>query len=170
MSSKAQKALIAAIDQMEQLPGIAGVFSEVRLQIFHREPMRRDDWSYITSSGWLYVNPQRQATAAAVFRRSAMVDPKGAARRSGCAGSTGLHLPSGRACKGVVYFELSFAWRNRRAISAGDRRHGTYTHGHPYCGSFLPYGRDLYQPACGSVCGGVALCAGTRISACCAAP
>lgn len=64
MSSKAPKALIAAIDQMEQLPGIAGVFSEVRLQIFHREPMRRDDWSYITSSGWLYVNPQRQATAA----------------------------------------------------------------------------------------------------------
>ena len=64
MSSKAPKALIAAIDQMEQLPGIAGVFSEVRLQIFHREPMRRDDWSYITSSGWLYVNPQRQTTAA----------------------------------------------------------------------------------------------------------
>lgn len=64
MSSKAPKALIAAIDQMEQLPGIAGVFSEVRLQIFHREPMRRDDWAYITSSGWLYVNPQRQATAA----------------------------------------------------------------------------------------------------------
>lgn len=64
MSSKAPKALIAAIDQMEQLPGIAGVFSEVCLQIFHREPMRRDDWSYITSSGWLYVNPQRQATAA----------------------------------------------------------------------------------------------------------
>ncbi len=112
----------------------------------------------------------RAGLAAAVFRRSAMVDPKGAARRSGCAGSTGLHLPSGRACKGVVYFELSFAWRNRRAIAAGDRWHGTYTHGHPYCGSFLPYGRDLYQPACGSVCGGVALCAGTRISACCAAP
>ena len=64
MSSKAPKALMAAIDQMEQLPGIAGVFSEVRLQIFHREPMRRDDWAYITSSGWLYVNPQRQATAA----------------------------------------------------------------------------------------------------------
>ena len=64
MSSKAPKALIAAIDQMEQLPGIAGVFSEVRLQIFHRELMRRDDWAYITSSGWLYVNPQRQATAA----------------------------------------------------------------------------------------------------------
>ena len=64
MSSKAPKALLTAIDQMEQLPGIAGVFSEVRLQIFHREPMRRDDWAYITSSGWLYVNPQRQATAA----------------------------------------------------------------------------------------------------------
>lgn len=64
MSSKAPKALMAAIDQMEQLPGIAGVFSEVCLQIFHREPMRRDDWAYITSSGWLYVNPQRQATAA----------------------------------------------------------------------------------------------------------
>ena len=64
MSRKAPKALMAAIDQMEQIPGIAGVFSEVRLQIFHREPMRRDDWSYITSSGWLYVNPQRQATAA----------------------------------------------------------------------------------------------------------
>ena len=62
--SKPPKALLAAIDQMEQLPGIAGVFSEVRLQIFHREPMRREDWAYITSSGWLYVNPQRQATAA----------------------------------------------------------------------------------------------------------
>lgn len=62
--NKPPKALLAAIDHMEQLPGIAGVFSEVRLQIFHREPMRRDDWSYITSSGWLYVNPQRQATAA----------------------------------------------------------------------------------------------------------
>lgn len=64
MSRKAPKALMAAIDQMEQIPGIAGVFSEVRLQIFHREPMRRDDLAYITSSGWLYVNPQRQATAA----------------------------------------------------------------------------------------------------------
>lgn len=64
MSSKAPKALIAAIDQMEQLPGIAGVFSEVRLQIFHYEPMRKEDWAYITSSGWLYVNPQRQAAAA----------------------------------------------------------------------------------------------------------
>ena len=85
MSSKAPKALMAAIDQMEQLPGIAGVFSEVRLQIFHREPMRRDDWAYITSSGWLYVNPQRQATAAAVLRRSAMVNPKGAARGGQCA-------------------------------------------------------------------------------------
>lgn len=62
--NKPPKALLAAIDQMEQLPGIAGVFSEVRLQIFHHEPMRRDDWAYITSSGWLYVNPQRQATAA----------------------------------------------------------------------------------------------------------
>ena len=62
--NKPPKALLAAIDQMEQLPGIAGVFSEVRLQIFHYEPMRRNDWSYITSSGWLYVNPQRQATAA----------------------------------------------------------------------------------------------------------
>lgn len=62
--NKPPKALLAAIDQMEQLPGIAGVFSEVRLQIFHREPMRREDWAYITSSGWLYVNPQRQATAA----------------------------------------------------------------------------------------------------------
>ena len=62
--NKPPKALLAAIDRMEQLPGIAGVFSEVRLQIFHHEPMRRDDWAYITSSGWLYVNPQRQATAA----------------------------------------------------------------------------------------------------------
>lgn len=62
--NKTPEALMAAIDQMEQIPGIAGVFSEVRLQIFHREPMRRDDWAYITSSGWLYVNPQRQATAA----------------------------------------------------------------------------------------------------------
>lgn len=35
--NKPPKALLAAIDQMEQLPGIAGVFSEVRLQIFHRE-------------------------------------------------------------------------------------------------------------------------------------
>lgn len=62
--NKPPKALLAAIDQMEQLPGIAGVFSEVRLQIFHYEPMRKEDWAYITSSGWLYVNPQRQATAA----------------------------------------------------------------------------------------------------------
>ena len=62
--NKPPKALLDAIDQMEQLPGIAGVFSEVRLQIFHREPMRKEDWAYITSSGWLYVNPQRQATAA----------------------------------------------------------------------------------------------------------
>lgn len=62
--NKPPKALLAAIDQMEQLPGIAGVFSEVRLQIFHREPMRKEDWAYVTSSGWLYVNPQRQATAA----------------------------------------------------------------------------------------------------------
>ena len=51
--NKPPKALLAAIDQMEQLPGIAGVFSEVRLQIFHREPMRKEDWAYITSSGWL---------------------------------------------------------------------------------------------------------------------
>ena len=62
--NKPPKALLDAIDQMEQLPGIAGVFSEVRLQIFHREAMRKEDWAYITSSGWLYVNPQRQATAA----------------------------------------------------------------------------------------------------------
>ena len=32
--NKPPKALLDAIDQMEQLPGIAGVFSEVRLQIF----------------------------------------------------------------------------------------------------------------------------------------
>lgn len=83
--NKTPEALMAAIDQMEQIPGIAGVFSEVRLQIFHREPMRRDDWAYITSSGWLYVNPQRQATAAAVLRRSAMANPKGAARGGQCA-------------------------------------------------------------------------------------
>lgn len=62
--NKPPKALLAAIDQMEQLPGIAGVFSEVHLQIFHREPMRKEDWAYVTSSGWLYVNPQQQATAA----------------------------------------------------------------------------------------------------------
>ena len=59
--NKPPKALLDAIDQMEQLPGIAGVFSEVRLQIFHREAMRKEDWAYITSSGWLYVHPQRQA-------------------------------------------------------------------------------------------------------------
>lgn len=56
MSSKAPKALLTAIDQMEQLPGIAGVFSEVRLQIFHREPMRRDDWA---CAGRFFVTPHR---------------------------------------------------------------------------------------------------------------
>ena len=55
--NKPPKALLTAIDQMERLPGIAGVFSEVRLQIFHREAMRKEDWAYITSSGWLYAVP-----------------------------------------------------------------------------------------------------------------
>ena len=78
--NKPPKALLAAIDQMEQLPGIAGVFSEVRLQIFHREPMRREDWAYITSSGWLYVNPQRQATAGRMGLRSLALLPASGSR------------------------------------------------------------------------------------------
>lgn len=47
---------------MEQIPVIAGVWSEVRCQTRHTKPMRKMDWAFITSSGWLYVNTEREAS------------------------------------------------------------------------------------------------------------
>ena len=59
---KPANALLEAMDQMEQIPGIAGVWSEVRCQTRHTKPMRKTDWAFITSSVWLYVNTEREAS------------------------------------------------------------------------------------------------------------
>ena len=59
---KPSNTLLEAMDQMEQIPGIAGVWSEVRCQTRHTKPMRKTDWAFITSSGWLYVNTEREAS------------------------------------------------------------------------------------------------------------
>ena len=59
---KPSNTLLEAMDQMEQIPGIAGVWSEVRCQTRHTKPMRKMDWAFITSSGWLYVNTEREAS------------------------------------------------------------------------------------------------------------
>ena len=59
---KPSSTLLEAMDQMEQIPGIAGVWSEVRCQTRHTKPMRKTDWAFITSSGWLYVNTEREAS------------------------------------------------------------------------------------------------------------
>ena len=59
---KPSNTLLEAMDQMEQIPGIAGAWSEVRCQTHHTKPMRKTDWAFITSSGWLYVNTEREAS------------------------------------------------------------------------------------------------------------
>lgn len=59
---KPSNTLLEAMDQMEQIPGISGVWSEVRCQTRHTKPMRKTDWAFITSSGWLYVNTEREAS------------------------------------------------------------------------------------------------------------
>ena len=59
---KPSNTLLEAMDQMEQIPGISGIWSEVRCQTRHTKPMRKTDWAFITSSGWLYVNTEREAS------------------------------------------------------------------------------------------------------------
>lgn len=41
---KPSNTLLEAMDQMEQIPGIAGVWSEVRCQTRHTKPMRTVCW------------------------------------------------------------------------------------------------------------------------------
>ena len=44
---KPSNTLLEAMDQMEQIPGIAGVWSEVRCQTRHTKPMRIRCWGLL---------------------------------------------------------------------------------------------------------------------------
>ena len=72
-----------------------------------------------------------------------------------------MHVPPGRSGKVVVSFLLSAAGGRRSAVPSDRRQRCCFTARRRHCGSFLSYGRNLYQSICRTTRRGMALCSGT---------